>query len=131
MDTNVRGDVITLDSRGPARVPLASKVQVVCALTANMTLTNVLLKGKASVILRLEGRETSVSRLTYRVSGVGNFCPQAFHRQMRLSSEFEMAAADGVEVALDGGGVVDLESLLLLLDPEEGCASGMGGDMVV
>lgn len=42
-----------------------------------------------------------------------------------------MAAAEVVDVVLEGGGVVDLESALLLslLDPEEGWASGAGGDM--
>lgn len=43
MHADVRGDVISLDRRGPARVPLASQVEVVSALTANMALTNVLL----------------------------------------------------------------------------------------
>ena len=58
---------------------------------------------------------------------MGNFWLQAFQRQTRLSSA-ETAAADGVDVALEGGGVVDLESALLLsLDPEEGCPSGTGG----
>ena len=37
-----------------------------------------------------------------------------------------------VEVVLEGGGVVDLESdVLLLLDPEVGWPSGTGGDMVL
>lgn len=43
MDPDVRGDVITLDGGGPARVPLASQVQVVGALATNMALTDVLL----------------------------------------------------------------------------------------
>lgn len=51
---------------------------------------------------------------------MGNFWLQAFQRQMRLSSELEMAA-EVVEAVLEGGGVVDLESaVLLLLDPDEG-----------
>lgn len=44
MHADVRGDVVTLDSSSAARVPLASKVQVVCALTANMALTDVLIE---------------------------------------------------------------------------------------
>ena len=43
VDTNVRGDVITLDGGGAARVPLASEVQVVGALAADMALTDVVL----------------------------------------------------------------------------------------
>lgn len=43
VDADVRGDVVTLDRGCAARVPLASEVQVVCALAANMTLTDVLL----------------------------------------------------------------------------------------
>lgn len=39
-------------------------------------------------------------------------------------------AAEVVLVVLEGGGVVDFESeLLLLLDPDEGWTSGTGGDM--
>jgi hypothetical protein len=41
--TNVRGDVITLDGRGPAVAPLACEVQVVGALAAYMTFANVVL----------------------------------------------------------------------------------------
>jgi hypothetical protein len=44
VNTDVRGDVISLDCSSSARVPLASQVEVVCALTANMTLTDVLLR---------------------------------------------------------------------------------------
>lgn len=44
MDADVRGDVVTLDSGGSARVPLASEVQVVGALAADMALTDVLLE---------------------------------------------------------------------------------------
>ena len=44
MDTDVRGDVITLDRGGAARVPLAREVQIVGALATNMALTDVLLK---------------------------------------------------------------------------------------
>lgn len=43
MDTDVRGNVITLDGGCSARVPLASQVQVVGALATNMSLTNVFL----------------------------------------------------------------------------------------
>lgn len=45
MNTDVRSDVISLDRGGTARVPLACEVQVVGALAANMTLTNVFLCG--------------------------------------------------------------------------------------
>lgn len=43
VNTDVRGDVITLDGGGAARVPLASEVQVVGALAADMALTDMLL----------------------------------------------------------------------------------------
>jgi hypothetical protein len=55
---------------------------------------------------------------------------QEFQRQVRLSSAM-LARADAVEVALEGAGVVDLESLLLLLEPDEAWPSGAGGDMAV
>lgn len=55
-----------------------------------------------------------------------NFWLQAFHRQIKLSSLLEETAAEVVEVVLEGGGVVDLESLL---EPEDVWASGTGGDM--
>jgi len=44
VNTDVRGDVVSLDCSSSARVPLASQVEVVCALTANMALTDVLLR---------------------------------------------------------------------------------------
>ena len=43
MHTNVRRDVITLDSGSTAVAPLASKIQVVGALAPNMALTDVVL----------------------------------------------------------------------------------------
>jgi hypothetical protein len=48
MHTNVRGDMITLDSRGPAVTPLASEVQVVGALAADMALTDVILGARSA-----------------------------------------------------------------------------------
>ncbi len=41
--TDVRGDVIALDSGGSARIPLAGQVQVVGTLSTNMLLTDMLL----------------------------------------------------------------------------------------
>lgn len=43
MHTNVRGDVVALDSRGVAGSPLAGQVQVVGALATDMAFTNVFL----------------------------------------------------------------------------------------
>jgi hypothetical protein len=43
VDTNVRSDVVALDRCGTARVPLASQVEVVGALPANVPLTDVVL----------------------------------------------------------------------------------------
>jgi hypothetical protein len=48
VNTDVRGDVITLDCGSSARVPLASQVQIVCALAANMALTDVLVESLGS-----------------------------------------------------------------------------------
>jgi hypothetical protein len=49
MNTDMRGDVIALDGGGAARVPLARKAQVVCALAANMALADVFLKSSVRV----------------------------------------------------------------------------------
>jgi hypothetical protein len=43
MDTDVRGDVITLDSSGVAVDPSTSQVEVIGRLAANMTLTYMVL----------------------------------------------------------------------------------------
>ena len=43
VNTNVRGDVVTLDSCGTARVPLAGQVEVVGALPTDVPLTDVVL----------------------------------------------------------------------------------------
>jgi hypothetical protein len=45
VDTDVRGDVVTLDGGGAAVAPLAGQVQVVCALATNMALADVVLGG--------------------------------------------------------------------------------------
>jgi hypothetical protein len=43
VNANMRGNVITLYSGGTAVTPLASQIQVVCALATNMALANVVL----------------------------------------------------------------------------------------
>lgn len=48
MNADVRCDVVALDRCGPARVPLAREVEVVGALAANMTLTDVLLEARSA-----------------------------------------------------------------------------------
>lgn len=45
MNKNVGGDMITLDSGGIAGTPLASQVEVVSALAANMAVTDMHLYG--------------------------------------------------------------------------------------
>lgn len=45
MNADVRGDVITLDRGGTAGIPLASEIQVVCALATDVALADVLLDG--------------------------------------------------------------------------------------
>jgi hypothetical protein len=41
--SNVRSDVITLDSRSPAVAPLACEIQIVGAFAADMTFTDVVI----------------------------------------------------------------------------------------
>jgi len=43
MDADVRGDVVALDGGSATATPLTLKVEVVCALTADMTFTDVVL----------------------------------------------------------------------------------------
>lgn len=43
MNSDVRGDVIALDGSSTTATPLAGQVEVICALTTNMTLANVFL----------------------------------------------------------------------------------------
>jgi hypothetical protein len=50
VDADVRSDVVTLDSGGAARVPLAGEVEVVGALAANVTLTDVLLELESALL---------------------------------------------------------------------------------
>lgn len=44
VDANVRGDVVTLHSRGAACAPLARQVQVVCAFATDMALAYMILR---------------------------------------------------------------------------------------
>lgn len=44
MDTDVRGDMVALDSLRAAVAPLASQAKVVCALAANMAFADVFLQ---------------------------------------------------------------------------------------
>ena len=46
MDTDMRSDVVTLNSGCPTLIPLAGEVKVVGALATNMLLANVFLKGR-------------------------------------------------------------------------------------
>jgi hypothetical protein len=48
VDTDVWGDVVSLDRGSSARVPLTSQVEVVCALATNMALTDVLVESLRS-----------------------------------------------------------------------------------
>jgi hypothetical protein len=45
VDSDVRSNVVTLDGGGSARVPSASEVQVVCALSSDMLLTDMFKEG--------------------------------------------------------------------------------------
>jgi len=44
VDADVRGDVISLDSRRAAATPLAGEIEIVCALAANMSLADVVVE---------------------------------------------------------------------------------------
>ncbi len=48
VDADVGRDVVPLDRRGAAGIPLASKIQVVGALATNMLLADVFLTGQVS-----------------------------------------------------------------------------------
>lgn len=50
VDSNVGSDMVTLDSGGTARVPTTSEVQIVGALSSDMLLADVLLKGKLAMV---------------------------------------------------------------------------------
>lgn len=45
VDTDVGSNVVTLDGGGSARIPPAGEVQVVCALSSDMLLTDVFKEG--------------------------------------------------------------------------------------
>lgn len=45
MDSDVRGDVITLHGGGTALIPTTGEIEVVCALATNVLLANVFLGG--------------------------------------------------------------------------------------
>jgi hypothetical protein len=49
VDSNVGGDVVALDGRGPARIPSTGEVEVVGALSADMLLADVLLMPRISI----------------------------------------------------------------------------------
>jgi hypothetical protein len=53
VNADVRSDVVTLDSGGAARVPLAGEVEVVGALAANVALTDVLLELESASLFSL------------------------------------------------------------------------------
>lgn len=65
VNTDVRGNVVTLDGCGAAVTPLARQVQVVGALAANVTLTDVILF-MVSTLLQCEGSR----RFRWRLSQV-------------------------------------------------------------
>jgi hypothetical protein len=70
VDTDVRGDMITLHRGSSAAVPLARQIEIVGAFTANMTFTDVLVKQFWSAKLQAAGvpatREVILGILTTR-----------------------------------------------------------------
>lgn len=67
VDADVRSDVVTLDGRGAAVAPLASQVEIVGALAANVTLANVILAGINNT--RLKKGQRNLHRGVRRCSG--------------------------------------------------------------
>lgn len=65
MDSNVRGDVVALDSRSATATPLASQIKVVGTLTADMALTDVFLACQLPC-LRVERGSTYIKSLGRR-----------------------------------------------------------------
>jgi hypothetical protein len=49
MDSNMRSNMVALDCSGPTKVPPTGKVQVVCALSTDMALADVIL-GEMSIL---------------------------------------------------------------------------------
>lgn len=66
MDADVRRDVVALDGRGAAVLPLASEVEVIGALATDVDVADVVLGGSASADLRAKGgkKKRIVDRLT-------------------------------------------------------------------
>jgi hypothetical protein len=100
VNTDMRGNVIPLDSGCAASAPLASQVQVVCALAADMALTDVVLNAISDVrekIRCLQDKRQEqgqprryravmarlaihgVNKLTYSCSAEGQRSPQVCH----------------------------------------------------
>lgn len=50
VNSNVRGDVVTLHSGGAALIPATREIEVVCALTANVLLANVFLNSLLALV---------------------------------------------------------------------------------
>lgn len=53
MNANMRRNVVAFDGRGSATAPLTSQIQIVRALTTDMTLANMFLKDNQSHIHKL------------------------------------------------------------------------------
>ena len=74
VDTDVRGDVVPLDSGGAAIAPLAGKVQVVSALATDMALANVIL---LTELVSSEQREHVLKGLHGATRRTGVMCGRA------------------------------------------------------
>ena len=66
MDTNMRGDMVSLDGGRTTATPLAGQVEVVGALTANMALTDMFLHSLVYAYHRKIAKETHVKRFGCR-----------------------------------------------------------------
>jgi hypothetical protein len=123
MDPDMRRDVVALDRRGAAGIPLAGQVQVVGALATNMLLADVLLERRRSASSFVlfptwgEGGMPSWSKnqgqLTYRASAFWKRSLQANQRQTRDSSAWPALSGGVVVGAVEGAGVASLDAELL------------------
>lgn len=51
VDSNVRGNVVTLHSGGAALIPATREIEVICALTTHVLLANVFLNSRLAFCL--------------------------------------------------------------------------------
>ena len=73
VDSDVRGDVVAFDSGGATGPPLAGQVEVICALTADVTLADMVLNFVSFCCLIFEFVHAKYSR-QYSRKGLQQWC---------------------------------------------------------